>query len=121
MTADRVLLQGVECRCRVGVPAAERGRRQRIVLDLALEVDAARAAARDDFREAADYQAVERAARAEAESRERALVETLAENVAAAVLRASPRVSAVTVRARKFPAAMPKTAEVAVEIRRGRR
>ena len=120
VSADRVLLLDVECRCRVGVPAAERGRRQKILLDLALEVDAARASARDDFREAADYQAVERAARAEAETGERALLETLAERVSAAVLRAAPRAAAVTVRARKFPAAMPKTGEVAVEIRRGR-
>ncbi|HEX4046340.1 MAG TPA: dihydroneopterin aldolase [Elusimicrobiota bacterium] len=120
MVPDRVWLLDVACRCRVGVPAAERARRQRILLDLGLEVDAARAAARDDFREAADYHAVEKAARAEAEAGERALLETLAERVAAAVLRAQPRVSAVTVRARKFPAVMPKTREVAVEIRRGR-
>ena len=120
MSSDRVWLLDVACRCRVGVPAAERARRQRILLDLGLEVDAARAAARDDFREAADYQAVERAARAEAESGSRALLETLAEGVAAAVLRAQPRVAAVTVRARKSPAVMPRTREVLVEIRRGR-
>ena len=117
---DQVWLMGVECRCRVGVPAAERARRQRILLDVGLETDAARAAARDDFREAADYQAVEKAARAEAESGARALLETLAERVAAAVLRTQPLVSAVTVRARKSPSAMPKTREVYVEIRRGR-
>jgi dihydroneopterin aldolase len=117
---DRVWLLGVECRCHVGVPAAERARRQKILLDVGLEVDAARAAARDDFREAADYHAVEKAARAEAESGERALLETLAERVAAAVLRSSPRVAAATVRARKFPVVMPKTREVFVEIRRER-
>ena len=117
---DQVWLLGVECRCRVGVPSAERARRQKILLDVGLEVDSARAAARDDFRAAADYPAVEKAARAEAESGERALLETLAERVAAAVLRTQPLVSAVTVRAHKFPAVMPKTREVAVEIRRGR-
>ena len=89
-------------------------------MDVGLEVDVARAAARDDFREAADYQAVEKAVRAEAETGERALLETLAEKVAAAVLRAQPRVGAVTVRARKTPAVMPKTGEVVVEIRRER-
>jgi dihydroneopterin aldolase len=117
---DQVWLMGVECRCRVGVPAAERARRQKILLDIGLEVDAARASARDDFRQAADYGAVEKTARAAAESGERALVETLAETVAAAVLRSSPLVSAVTVRAHKTPAVMPKTREVFVEIRRGR-
>jgi dihydroneopterin aldolase len=120
MTADLIRLTGVSCRCRIGVPAAERARRQTILLDLALETDAARAAALDDFREAVDYQAVERLVRAEAEGRECALLETLAERVAAAVLRAQPRVSAATVSARKRPAVMPKTREVAVEIRRTR-
>jgi dihydroneopterin aldolase len=120
MNADLVWLMGVECRCRVGVPAAERRRRQRIWVDVGLEVDAARAAARDDFRRAADYQAVETAVRAEAESGERALVETLAERLAAAVLRSQPLASAATVRVHKRPAAMPRTREVVVEIRRTR-
>ena len=102
------------------MPAAERARRQTILLDVVLEVDAGRAAARDDFREAVDYQAVETLIRAEAEGRECALGETLAERVAAAVLRAQPLVSAATVSARKTPAAMPKTREVVVEIRRTR-
>src|SRR5437879_5550415 len=108
---DQVWLMGVECRCRVGVPAEERARRQKILLDIGLEVDAARASARDDFRQAADYSAVEKTARASAERGERALVETLAEGVAAAVLKSQPLASAVTVRARKSPAVMPKTRE----------
>ena len=117
---DRVWLMGVECRCRVGVPAAERRRPQKILLDLGLEVDAAKAAARDDFRESADYWAVEKAARESAESGERALIETLAEAVAAAALKAAPAAAAVTVRAHKKPAVMPKTRDVFVEIRRER-
>lgn len=120
MNRDMVWLLGVECRCRLGVPAAERRRAQKVLVDVGLEVDAARAAARDDFREASDYQAVEKAVRAEAESGERALLETLAERIAAAVLRAQPRVGAVTVKARKTPAVMPRTREVVVEIRRER-
>lgn len=117
---DRIWLMGVECRCRIGVPPAERARRQVIHLDLGLEVDAAQAAARDDFRRAVDYGSVEKTARAEAERGERCLVETLAERVAYAVLKSQPLASAVTVRAHKTPAAMPKTREVVVEIRRTR-
>ncbi|MFI5345353.1 MAG: dihydroneopterin aldolase [Elusimicrobiota bacterium] len=120
MTSDLIRLLGVSCRCKVGVPPAERRRRQAILIDAALETDAAPAAARDDFRRAVDYQAVEAAIRAEAESREYALIETMAERVAAAVLRTQPLVSAVTVAVRKSPAAMPKTREVVVEIRRKR-
>jgi dihydroneopterin aldolase len=117
---DRIWLLGVECRCRVGVPVAERSRRQKILLDVGLEVDASRASAGDDFRRAVDYGAVEKSIRAEAETGERALIETLAERVAASVLRSQPLAAAVTVRVHKTPAVMPKTREVVVEIRRTR-
>jgi dihydroneopterin aldolase len=120
MSADTVWLIGVECRCKVGVPAAERAKRQKILFDVGLEVDAAAAARRDDFREAADYWAVEKAVRADAETGERALLETLAERAAAAALKAAPAASAVVVRAHKTPAVMPRTREVRVEIRRTR-
>ena len=74
----------------------------------------------DDFRLAVDYWAVEKLLRAEAEAGERALIETLAERLAAAVLRTQPLVAAATIRVRKMPAVMPKTREVVVEIRRTR-
>lgn len=118
--SDVIWLLGVECRCRVGVPASERRRPQKILLDVGLETDASRSAARDDFRLTVDYGAVEKAVRAEAETGERCLVETLAEKVAARVLNTQPRASAVTVRVHKTPALMPKTREVVVEIRRTR-
>ncbi len=118
--ADRVWLLGVECRVKIGVPPTERRRRQRVLVDLGLETETRAAAARDDFRAAVDYRAVETLVRAEAEAGERALLETLAERLAAAVLKAQPRVAAATVRVRKTPAVMPRTREVAVEIRRTR-
>lgn len=120
MGSDRIWLMGVECRCRVGVPAAERRRPQKVLVDVGLEVDAARAAARDDYRQAADYWAVEKAVRAQAEAGERALVETLAETLAEAALKAAPAADAATVRVHKKPAVMPKTRDVFVEIRRTR-
>ncbi|MCR4296633.1 MAG: dihydroneopterin aldolase [Elusimicrobia bacterium] len=118
--ADMIWLNGVECRSKIGVPAAERARRQKLLVDAGLEVDARAAAARDDFRRAVDYWAVEKLIRAEAESKECALIETLAERLAAAVLRTQPLVAAATIRVRKTPAVMPKTREVVVEIRRTR-
>ena len=111
---------GVQCRAKVGVPAAERRRRQWIEVDVGLEVSTAAAAAGDDFRLAADYWAVEKAVRAAVESGERALLETLAEQAAAAALKAAPPASAVRVVARKKPAVMPKTRVVEVSIRRSR-
>lgn len=116
---DMVWLNGVECKVKVGVPASERSRRQKILVDVGLETDIRPAAARDDFRRAIDYWAVEKLVRAEAEAGERALVETLAERLAAAVL-ARTAADAVTIRVHKTPAVMPRTREVVVEIRRER-
>ncbi|MBI4061729.1 MAG: dihydroneopterin aldolase [Elusimicrobia bacterium] len=116
--ADMIWLRGVECRVKVGVPAAERARRQRVLVDVGLETDCRPAAARDDFRLAVDYWAVEKLVRSTAEAGERALIETLAERLAAAVLKAQPGADAVSVRVSKAPAAMPRTREAAVEIRR---
>jgi dihydroneopterin aldolase len=118
--ADTIWLLGVECRSKIGVPAAERARRQKVLVDAGLETDVRPAAARDDFRLAVDYWAVEKLLRAEAEAGERALIETLAERLAAAVLRSQAAVAAVTIRVRKTPAVMPKIREVVVEIRRTR-
>lgn len=115
--SDLIWLNGVECRVKVGVPASERARRQKILVDVGLETDIRPAAARDDFRLATDYWALEKLVRAEAEAGERALVETLAERLAAAVLKKTA-VAAVVVRVHKTPAVMPKTREVVVEIRR---
>lgn len=116
--SDILWLHGVECRSKIGVPASERARRQKILVDVGLETDCRPAAARDDFRLAIDYWAVEKLVRSTAEAGERALIETLAERLAEAVLRTQQGVAAVIVRVHKTPAVMPKTREVVVEIRR---
>ncbi len=118
--ADMIWLHGVECRPKIGVPSAERARRQKLLVDAGLEVDARPAARSDDFRLAVDYEAVEKLIRAESEAGERRLIETLAESLADSILRAQPLVAAATIRVRKTPAVMPKTREVVIEIRRVR-
>ena len=118
--ADMIWLNGVECRSRIGVPAGERARRQKLLVDAGLEVDIRPAAARDDFRRAVDYWVVEKLIRAHAEAGERCLIETLAERLAAELVRAQPLVAAVTIRVHKTPVVMPKAREVVVEIRRTR-
>lgn len=117
---DEVWLEGVECRVHLGVPAQERKRRQKVLIDVGLETDCSKPAADDDFRLAVDYWAVEKAVRAEAEARERRLCETLAEQLAALVLRTQVRARAVTIRVHKKPFVMPKTREVVVIVRRAR-
>ena len=117
---DRILLEGVRCRCRVGVPAAERAKLQAIELDVALEADVRKAGQSDDLRDAVDYWTVERDVRAVVEAGTFTLLERLAETAAAAALAADRRVKAVSVRAAKRPAVMPRTRRVVVEIRRAR-
>lgn len=118
---DKIWLKGLACRVRLGVPAAERRKRQTVTVDLGLELDLSPAAARDDFRLTVDYAALELAVRRLAETGECALVETLAESLAAEVLRLGAKINAVTVLVHKKPAVMPRTREVVVAIRRARR
>src|SRR5437867_4017359 len=94
---DRIWLYGIECRCRIGVPDAERRKPQKITIDVGLELDLSKAAARDDFHLTADYWAIEKAVRASAELGERQLVETLAQKTAQLVLAKDKRIAAVTV------------------------
>jgi 7,8-dihydroneopterin aldolase/epimerase/oxygenase len=117
---DRILLRGVSCSCRIGVPEEERASPQEIRLDVALELDVRRAAAKDDLRLAVDYHRLERGLRAAAEASRFKLLESLAERLAAEALRLAPQARSVTLAARKRPAVMPKTEEVVVEVVRRR-
>lgn len=119
-SGDAVLVKGVDCRVRVGVPEDERKRPQWIGLELELRADFSRAAQKDDFRLAVDTESVANLAREAAESKPWVLVEAVAERVAAVVLGQERRASTVIVRARKSPFVMPKTREVAIEICRSR-
>lgn len=118
---DRIRLEGIACRVRLGVPAAERRRRQTVLVDIILELDLRAAGRRDDVRATVDYGSLEKAVRAAAEAGERRLVERLAEELAALALARERRCRAVSVAVRKRPAAMPRTREVVVELRRRRR
>jgi dihydroneopterin aldolase len=115
-----IWLRGISCSVKLGVPASERRRRQKVLIDVGLKTDIRKAAAGDDFRLTADYWAVEKAVRAMAESGQRRLVETLAEQAAALVLSGQKGVRSVRVIVRKRPVVMPRTGEVAVEIFRRR-
>jgi len=115
---DKIWLNGIECRVKIGVPQQERKKPQKILIDVGMDLDLAPCAKEDDFRLTVDYKAVEDAVRAAAESGERCLAESLAERVAALVLKLDRRIGAVEVAVHKKPAVMPKTREVVVQIRR---
>lgn len=117
---DILWARDISCLVKIGVPEEERRKAQRLVFDLGLEADLAACAAKDDFRLAVDTEAVANVVIEAVQARRWQLLEAVAERAASVVLAQQKRVRAVTVRARKRPAVMPRTGAVVVELRRGR-
>jgi len=116
---DRIELRAMRFAGRHGVLPFEVERPQAFEVDVILELDLAPAGATDDLARTVDYGAVFAAARAVVEGPHVALIETLAERIAAAVLASGPSAGAVTVRVRKPEAPLPgELAWAGVEIRR---
>lgn len=106
-----IRLNGIECRCRIGVPPEERSSPQRIVLDLEfLQTSGTRFV---------DYAQAAKEAKSVAEEREFELVEELSEEI---IERLSSlfMLDALTVRVHKWPAALPGV-EVVAELERRKR
>ncbi|MBI4343846.1 MAG: dihydroneopterin aldolase [Candidatus Omnitrophica bacterium] len=116
--ADRLLIHELEARCRLGVYEREQAAPQRILIDLELTIDAARAAAGDDVRQAIDYAQLVGRVKQLAEGSAYRLMETLAEAIAADVLERF-EVPALRVRVKKQ--ALPGIGYAAVEVERARR
>ncbi len=115
---DKVLIEGLRCLARVGVGAAERRRRQRILVDVELGLDLKRAGRADRVEATIDYAAVCRQVQETAGKRPYRLVEALAESLARRILeRFKPRT--VRLRIRKF--SVPGAASVGVELTRSHR
>jgi dihydroneopterin aldolase len=118
---DRIELRAMRFAGRHGFLPFEAERAQPFEVDVVVELDLAPAGSTDDLARTVDYGAVFAAARAVVEGPHVALIETLAERIAAAVLAGGPPVVAVTVRVRKPEAPLPGAlAWAGVEIRRSR-
>jgi 7,8-dihydroneopterin aldolase/epimerase/oxygenase len=118
---DRIELRAMRFAASHGVLPFEAERRQPFEVDVVVELDLAPAGTADDLARTVDFGAVFAAARSVVEGSRVALVETLAERIAAAVLAGSPAATAVTVRVRKPEAPLPgELAWAGVEIRRSR-
>jgi dihydroneopterin aldolase len=113
---DVVFVRGLEVRAVVGVEAWERRAPRPLVVDVEAPCDAARAAASDEVRDAVDYDALARAVAAYAARVRPRLVETMAEGLAADLLRRF-RLPWVRLRVAK-PGAVPFAREVGVAIER---
>jgi len=121
--SDCVEIRGLRVEAVHGVGEAERRSPQPFEVDLDLYLDDGGAASRpDDLTATADYAAAIEVAAQVLEGRPRHLLETLAEEIAAAVL-ADPHLSAVTVWVRKLHPPVPRdlrSAAVRITRRRGR-
>ncbi len=115
---DRVLIDALEVETCIGIYAWERRIRQRVLLDLEMAVDVSRAAATDRIEDTLDYNAVAGQVRAHLGRAGYRLVESLAESVAALILKRFG-VSWVRVTVRK-PGAVTGAIGAGVTIERGR-
>lgn len=117
---DRIVIAGLEVWARHGVLPHERQLGQRFVIDVALEVDLAPAAASDRFEDTVDYGTLAERVRDAVASGPYHLIETVAGRVVDVCL-ADGRVTAVEVVVHKpsVPLTVP-AGEVRVELRRER-
>ncbi len=119
---DRMFLRGIEVHARHGVYDHERRDGQRFIVDLDWWIETAPCAASDRLGDALCYAAVFDAARAILLGPSVALVETLAETIAQALLARFTAIRQVRVVVHKPEAPLPGVfADVGVEIMRDRR
>lgn len=115
--SDKLIITGLAVPCRIGVTEAEREKPQTVWIDLELAIDAARASAHDDVRQAVDYAAVAQAVSRRVQARSFNLLETLAEDIASGVLTFSSTTHLVL---RVTKRALPAIDSASVEIARSR-
>jgi dihydroneopterin aldolase len=115
---DKLRIDGLTLAASIGVRDWERQVRQRIVVDLAWDTDAGRAARRDDLADADDYSGVVRCVTELVGARHFNLIESLAEAIAKAVLERTS-IARLTVTLHK-PAALPTARDTSVTIERSR-
>lgn len=102
---DKVLIDGLEVCCVIGVEAWERRVNQRLLISVEFEVDLAPAAKTDALEHTVDYADASRRIRKLAAAGQFRLIETLAARAAAELVEHTPA-QRVTVTVRK-PAAVP--------------
>lgn len=112
---DVIRIQELEVFYRIGVPEEERAKPQRLLLNIELELDFARAAATDDLRHTIDYFDLTRRLLDFGNDREWRLIEKLASDIAEFIL-ADFKPRAVSVEAQKF--ILAETRFVSATVRR---
>ncbi len=115
MMDDEIQIRGLRVSARIGVPEAERAKAQELSIDLRLFPKGGLSGLEDRIDRTIDYAAVAQEVREFCEQGSRALIETLAEDLATLVLQRHDS-RAVEVLVRKF--ILPDCDYVAVRIRR---
>ena len=113
---DRLELLGLEVACVIGDLPEERGREQRLLVDVSLACDLAAAGTSDDLRDTVDYAALAAAIRTALRAARCRMIERAAECVARVCLD-DPRVRSVRVRVEKRGAVPGLRAAVATVTR----
>jgi 7,8-dihydroneopterin aldolase/epimerase/oxygenase len=115
---DKLRVCGLDVSACIGVRDWERQVRQRLLIDIELNTDAAAAARRDNLDDALDYGAVARFVHNIAANSSCRLIETLAELIAERVLEQFqvPHVKVVVHK----PSAVPGARDTSIEIERSR-
>lgn len=114
---DEVFLEGLRFYAYHGVNPEERTQGQRYTVDVSLATDLRLAGRSDDLQQTINYSTVNKRIRAIVEGPPRQLIETVAEEIAAAVLGEFDRVAAVTVTVRKPEVALKGTILEAAGVR----
>jgi FolB domain-containing protein len=112
---DQIVIQDLEVFYRIGVPEQERAQPQRLLLTVELEHDFTLAAQGDDLEKTIDYAHLSRSLLRFGEGREWKLVETLALDLSAMIMR-DFGAEQVAVEVKKF--VLPEARWVAVRVRR---
>ncbi len=114
---DEVFLEGLRFYAYHGVNPEERTQGQRFTVDVSLTTDLRLAGRSDDLQQTINYSTVNKRIRAIVEGPPRQLIETVAEEIAAALLGEFDRVAAVTVTVRKPEVALQGTILEAAGVR----
>jgi dihydroneopterin aldolase len=114
-TGDAIHIQELEIAARVGVPDEERAKRQRLTISITIWPKVSFSELRDQLAETVNYSAVCRQVKAFVSGRADRLIETLAEEIAAELLRRFP-IAQLRLELRKF--VLPDAKYVAVRIAR---
>ena len=119
MTIGTTGLKNLRVDCVVGIYEHERATPQPVLFDIELDYDFAAAAVSDDIADAVDYDGAAAAVTGLVQERQFALLESMAEAVAARLLEQMPPVQTVRLEIRK-PQAVPAAACSFVRVERER-